>query len=124
MASKLKLSTIQNQDGSKEVPSETVIAGSAKAWALFDTITTTTLLDSFNVLSLTDLGAGQTTVNFINNMPSANFAAPATCSGSGSAFMMAQTTNFAVSSVDVVTRRSNDATVLDTNDVSVAVSSN
>lgn len=47
----------------------------AKAWALFNTVTTTTNLASYNVASLTDNGTGDTTVNFTTAFSSANFAA-------------------------------------------------
>ena len=50
-----------------------VVNGSAKAWVDFTTITTTSARDSFNVSSLTDLGAGQTTITYSSSMGSANY---------------------------------------------------
>lgn len=46
----------------------------AKAWALFNTVTTTTLTKSYNVTSLTDNGTGDTTVTFTTAFSSADYA--------------------------------------------------
>lgn len=46
----------------------------AKAWVKFTTITTTTITTSLNVTSLTDNGTGDTTINFTNALPTANYA--------------------------------------------------
>lgn len=52
--------------------------GIAKAWAyVTNTAGTTTLVDSYNVTSVTDNGAGDTTVNLSITMANANFAAVA-----------------------------------------------
>jgi hypothetical protein len=72
--SKLRLTTIANQGDTKEVPSETVIAGSAKAWVNFNGTGTVAIRDSFNVDSITDNGTGDYTVNFTNDMPNANYS--------------------------------------------------
>lgn len=45
----------------------------AKVWCLFNTVTTTTILASYNVSSLTDGGAGLTTINFTTSFSSANY---------------------------------------------------
>lgn len=47
---------------------------SAKAWCLFTTVTTTSIIASYNVTSLVDNGAGDTTVNFTTSFSSSNFA--------------------------------------------------
>lgn len=47
----------------------------AKAWVAFDASSgTPTILDSFNVTSITDNGVGDFTVNFTNALPSVNYA--------------------------------------------------
>jgi hypothetical protein len=46
----------------------------AKQWCSFNTVTTTTMRNSFNTTSLTDNGAGDTTVTFTNAMADANYA--------------------------------------------------
>tara|TARA_R100001509_G_scaffold162529_1_gene134362 strand:- start:152 stop:538 length:387 start_codon:yes stop_codon:yes gene_type:complete len=50
----------------------------AKAWVLYDG-TTDTVLDSFNVSSVTRHSAGQYTVNFSNSFSSTNYCAAPTC---------------------------------------------
>ena len=44
-----------------------------KAWVNYNTVTTTTITDDFNVSSLTDNGVGDTTINFVNNMNDTNY---------------------------------------------------
>lgn len=44
-----------------------------RAWVSFNTNTTTSIHDSFNVSSLTDNGVGDTTINFTISMPNANY---------------------------------------------------
>jgi hypothetical protein len=46
----------------------------AKQWCSFNTVTTTTMRNSFNTTSLTDNGTGDTTVTFTNAMADANYA--------------------------------------------------
>ena len=45
----------------------------AKQWCSFNTVTSTTIRNSFNTASLTDNGAGDTTVTFTNAMADANY---------------------------------------------------
>ncbi|WP_332751801.1 hypothetical protein [Hydrogenophaga sp.] len=73
--STLKLDTLSNALGTKTVPSETVVEGSAKAWVLFSQIGTQTIDSAFNVSSITDLGAGLTRINFLNPVLSSSYAA-------------------------------------------------
>jgi hypothetical protein len=54
--------------------------GAAKAWALFTTVGTTTILHGFNVSSLTDRATGITTVNFTTAFYSADYAYSSTTS--------------------------------------------
>lgn len=81
--SKLKLTTIANQGDTLEVPSETVIAGSAKAWVHFNGTGTVAIGDSFNVSSITDEAAGIYTVNMTNAMPSLNYVVSLSSSNTG-----------------------------------------
>lgn len=60
-------------------------ASASKAWVHYTTITTTTILASYNITSLTDNGAGNTTVNIATDFSSANFSAVATSNDNGSA---------------------------------------
>lgn len=72
--STLKLDTLSNFAGTKSVPANTVIDGSAKAWVNFNGTGTIAIRASFNVSSITDLGAGTFTVNFTSTMPDANYS--------------------------------------------------
>jgi hypothetical protein len=62
--STLKANTISNAAGSKSVPTDTVVDGSAKAWVNFNGEGTVAIRASFNVSSVTDSGVGQYDVNF------------------------------------------------------------
>lgn len=79
--SSLSLTTIKNIDGSKSVPSETVIAGSAKAWVNFNGTGTVAIRASFNVTSITDNGTGDYTANFTTAMTDANYCIQGTPGG-------------------------------------------
>lgn len=72
--STLRTDTLQNAAGTKSVPVDTVVDGSAKAWVNFNGTGTVAIRASFNVSSITDNGAGDYTVNFTTAMPDANFA--------------------------------------------------
>tara|TARA_R100001509_G_scaffold118052_1_gene72573 strand:+ start:1097 stop:1453 length:357 start_codon:yes stop_codon:yes gene_type:complete len=61
-------------DGTTTVGTNYITGGSAKAWAHFTTISTTTLVESLNVSSLTDNGTGSTNVNFTNNFANDDYA--------------------------------------------------
>lgn len=56
----------------------------ARAWVGFGAQTTTTIHDSLNVASLTDNGAGDTTINFSITLPDANYGITANLGGGGS----------------------------------------
>ena len=57
-----------------------VVNGSAKAWVNFTSVTTTSIRDSLNTSSLTDVSAGKTIVTFSNAMANANYSCPTACS--------------------------------------------
>ena len=72
--SKIKCTTLANASDSKSVPVDTVVQGSAKAWVNFNGTGTVAINAAFNVSSITDNGVGDYTLNFINALPSANYA--------------------------------------------------
>ena len=78
MTGKITVGTIQDTAGST-VASTYVTNGVAKAWARFDTSTTTVLNDGFNVSTLTDLGTGNTQINLTNSMANTNYAVLGLC---------------------------------------------
>jgi hypothetical protein len=73
--SKLKLTTLANQDDSASVPADTIVSGTAKAWVNFNGTGTVAIRRAFNVSSVTDNGTGQYTVNFTNAMSDVNYSA-------------------------------------------------
>ncbi len=72
--STIKATTLSNLAGSKTVPMDTVVDGSAKAWVNFNGTGTVAIRRAFNVSSITDNGTGDYTVNFTNAMVDANYA--------------------------------------------------
>lgn len=64
--STLKVDTLKNTSG--------VEVYTAKAWVNFNGTGTVAIRGSGNVSSITDNGAGDYTINFINSMPDANYA--------------------------------------------------
>lgn len=72
--STLRTNTLQNAAGSKSVPVDTVVDGTAKAWVNFNGTGTVAIRASFNVSSITDNGTGDYTVNFTTGMADANYA--------------------------------------------------
>lgn len=52
----------------------------SKAWVIFDGKGTVTILDSYNITSITDNGTGDYTVNFTNAMADANYSYNLSCS--------------------------------------------
>lgn len=72
--SQIKATTLSNLAGSKTVPTDTVVDGSAKAWVNFNGTGTVAIRRAFNVSSITDNGTGDYTVNFTNAMADANYA--------------------------------------------------
>ena len=73
--STIKATTLSNLAGSKTVPTDTVVDGSAKAWVNFKGTGTVAIRRAFNVSSITDNGTGDYTVNFTNAMVDANYNA-------------------------------------------------
>lgn len=71
--STLKANTISNMAGSKSVPTDTVVDGSAKAWVNFNGTGTVAIRAAFNVSSITDNGMGDYTLNFTTAMPDVNY---------------------------------------------------
>lgn len=72
--STLKIDTLSNLAGTKSVPTNTVVDGSAKAWVNFNGTGTVAIRAAFNVSSITDNSVGNYTVNFSSAMPDALYA--------------------------------------------------
>ncbi len=80
MASELRITTLANNAGTESVDTTYVINGSAKAWVNYTSNTTTSIRDSLNTASLTDISTGKTTVSFSNAMANASYSCPTACS--------------------------------------------
>lgn len=74
-----RFNTLQNAAGSKSVPVDTVVDGSAKAWVNFNGTGTVAIRAAFNVSSIADNGVGDYTVNFTTAMTDANYCMAGTC---------------------------------------------
>lgn len=71
--STIKATTLSNLAGSKTVPTDTVVDGSAKAWVNFNGTGTVAIRRAFNVSSITDVGTGNYTVNITNAFADTNY---------------------------------------------------
>lgn len=69
-----RFNTLQNAAGSKSVPVDTVVDGSAKAWVNFNGTGTVAIRAAFNVSSITDNGTGDYTVNFASALPDTQYS--------------------------------------------------
>ena len=87
--SQIKATTLSNLAGSKTVPTDTVVDGSAKAWVNFNGTGTVAIRRAFNVSSITDNGTGDYTINFTNAMVDANYAFTGSGSGGTSSLLCA-----------------------------------
>ena len=74
MASELRVNTLKDASGNNSVATSVVFNGTSKVWAGWNTITSTSILDSYNVSSLTDNGTAYTTINITSNMSSTGYA--------------------------------------------------
>ena len=72
--STIKVNNLQTASGGSNSTPEEIQQGRAKAWVNFKGTSTVTILDDFNVSTITDHATGQYTVNFSNAMPNANYA--------------------------------------------------
>ena len=71
--STLKVNTIQNTSGGSSSTPEQIQQGRAKKWVVFDGYNTGSILDSFDVSSITDHGTGDYTINFATAFSSVNY---------------------------------------------------
>ena len=77
--STIKATNLKELTNGVEVPVNTVVNGTAKAWVNFNGTGTVAIRKAFNVSSITDGGTGIYTVNFTSAMSDTNFCV--VCSG-------------------------------------------
>jgi hypothetical protein len=80
MAGALTISTLNDSSG--VLATQNGMSGIAKAWAHFNQNGSISILNSFNISSITYNAVGSFTVNFTTAMPNANYAV----AGSGNAY--------------------------------------
>lgn len=73
-----RFNTLQNAAGSKSVPVDTVVDGSAKAWVNFNGTGTVAIRRAFNVSSITDNGTGDYTINLTSALLDVDFSVSGT----------------------------------------------
>jgi len=123
--SKISADNISNKDDTLEVPTETVIAGSAKAWVNFDSSAGVSINGSFNVSSITDVGTGVWDINYTDAMLDGNYAAVASgATASGSAINYATGATSTLVGSHTVTRESSGGVGNDGDDISSVVFAN
>lgn len=116
-----KFNTLQNAAGSKSVPVDTVVDGSAKAWVNFNGTGTVAIRAAFNVSSITDNGVGDYTLNFTTALADANFAAQATSNNGGILDAPGATNATKTTTALGVNTRTNTGALSDVTSVSVSI---
>ena len=121
--STLRTDTLSNAAGSKSVPVNTVVDGSAKAWGNFNGYGTVAIRVAFNVTSITDNATGVYTVNFTNAMPDANYTTNVTTKSTTTAGVVPESPNASptASGFSLTTFRPNTLASADAEFVSVTV---
>lgn len=76
--STIKCDNLQNTAGTKTIPVNTVVDGSAKAWVNFNGTGTVAIRAAFNVSSITDNGIGNYTINLSSPLNDENYSVSAT----------------------------------------------
>ena len=71
--STLKVNTIQNTSANHSSTPEQIAQGRAKCWMVWNGRNTVSILDSYNMSSLTDNGTGNYTLNFSITMGNTNY---------------------------------------------------
>tara|TARA_Y100000114_G_scaffold150294_1_gene165642 strand:+ start:763 stop:1149 length:387 start_codon:yes stop_codon:yes gene_type:complete len=83
MASELRVNTLKDASGNNSVATSVVFNGTAKAWSRVELVGTASIIGSYNVSSLTDVGTGIGRSNFSNAFNAADYAVTAGAGLSG-----------------------------------------
>ena len=83
MASELRVNTLKDSSGNNSVATSVVFNGTAKAWSRVELVGTASIIGSYNVSSLTDIGTGIGRSNFSNAFNAADYAVTAGAGLSG-----------------------------------------
>ncbi len=124
--STIKATTLSNLAGSKTVPTDTVVDGSAKAWVNFNGTGTVAIRRAFNVSSITDVGIGQYTANFTAGMSDVNYCGimspgvDSTSTGAGT-FSISVANTKSSTQFGMRTARPDTGAVVDASEVNVAI---
>ena len=119
MAGTLTISTLS--DGTNSTSATNCIKGSARAWCNYNG-STSTLVSSYNVSSVTKNGTGDYTINYTNAMPNANYTVAFGLTDWKTLGVNEPTgTYLLTTSVRVISRAPNTATLTDVTYIGVTV---
>ena len=71
--STIRADNFGNRAGTSSIPADTMLQGTAKAWANINQSGVQSIYDSFNISSITDLSTGQTQLNMTASQPNAAY---------------------------------------------------
>lgn len=122
--STLKTSNIT--DGTNTVSTEQICRGAAKAWVAFNGVGTVSVLNSYNISSITDDAVGRYTLNFTKPMKNLNYAysgAGRWSNSSSSAVHVGQNVNQAklLTALPIQVSNSSTGSAVDMADVTVII---
>jgi hypothetical protein len=117
-----RVTTLADSAGANTSTPAEIASGRAKAWVNFNGSGTVAIRASYNVSSITDNGVGDYTVNFAAAMVDANYATAGSGRSTGiSNGVTLGTITCSTSNVQVSTTSGSANSVIDTNDISVAI---
>lgn len=116
-----RFNTLQNAAGSKSVPVDTVVDGTAKAWVNFNGTGTVAVRAAFNVSSIADNGVGDYTINFTNAMVDGNYSATGLVQGGANGWLTGFTPSILSGSFRFTCVNGSPATTIDATHVYVAI---
>jgi hypothetical protein len=109
--------TIKRVGGTSTTP---IVEGLAKAWVRYDQVSVN-IQSSFNISSVTDASTGNWDVNLTTSMSNGDYTMASSIQIGSGGGRITGTDGTTASGVSMVTRRANDATVLDSDDCCVAL---
>jgi hypothetical protein len=117
-----RVTTLADSAGANTSTPAEIASGRAKAWVNFDGTGTVAIRASYNVSSITDNGTGDYTVNFTTALADVNYATAGSGRSTGiSNGVTLGTITCSTSNVRVSTTSGSANSVIDTNDISVAI---
>lgn len=126
--STIKATTLSTLTGSYSTGTERCIRGAAAAWVNFNGTGVVAIRDSYNVSSITDIGAGNYRINFTGALSSTNYSFSSQTSDDGiapvSTYLSGTSAGMLVTSFIISTVTTSTGAGTDRSFVGVAVNSN